>query len=316
MPGDVSRPDPDIESDRAKTMKCLGGECEKHRPRPGTTSRIGRTTGLRIGSGSVFLSTMISLSVFAIPNATSAQNKKAGSESPTKEKASTAPKDLYGDQGGEKVAEANPRLPNTVLRARLEDTFLKLSDPRLRQADGPGSKPSALLVDYVVTSLGKFDGGFLVLHTDDGDRAEIALKSIVGRDHGTIELVGVQFFGNLKFFKNATFPKNVEMYVTRGDDRYDPPSRFMVSNSVVMGKMKTTTRPRDWTAQEIDTPSRRPAIRTQTPTPILAWMYHPSPHTGANPEPVRRAGRPPARSRFLRGGLCWAESHLAVDAGL
>ena len=109
-----------------------------------------------------------------------------------------------------------------------------------------------MLVDYEVVSRGKLDGGWLMLHTDDGGRAEIELKSIIGRDHGTIELVGVKQFGNIKIAANATFPENVEMYVVRGDDRYDPPSRFMVSNAVVMGKMKVTTTPRDWTAAEIE----------------------------------------------------------------
>lgn len=42
------------------------------------------------------------------------------------------------------------------------------------------------------------------------------------------------------------------MYVTRGDDRYRPPAKFMVSNTVVMGQMKVTTRARDWTPEEIE----------------------------------------------------------------
>jgi hypothetical protein len=144
------------------------------------------------------------------------------------------------------------------MRARLEDTFLKLSKPRLGKTSGRGAKRNALLVDYDVVSRGKFDGGTLVLHTDDGGRAEVLLTSIVGRDNGTIELVGVRQFGNIRLPRNATFPENVEMYVTRGDDRYDPPSKFMVSNSVVMGKIKSTTRPRDWTTAEIQRYTKPP----------------------------------------------------------
>ena len=44
----------------------------------------------------------------------------------------------------------------------------------------------------------------------------------------------------------------MEFYVTRGDDRYVPPPKFLVSNSTVMGEIKVTTRARDWTPEEID----------------------------------------------------------------
>jgi hypothetical protein len=60
----------------------------------------------------------------------------------------------------------------------------------------------------------------------------------------------VKQFGNFKFNTATKFPENMELYVTRGDDRYDPPSRYMVSNAVVMGKMKTSSKPRDWTPEE------------------------------------------------------------------
>jgi hypothetical protein len=204
---------------------------------------------------------MIALATFAVPAQTRAQGGKSpapGSGPPAKAKAGTTPTELYGDQGGEKVAAANARLPNTVMRARREDTFYKLSNPRLGQTSGRGPKRNALLVDYEVVSRGKFDGGSLVLRTADGGRAEVALSSIAGRDEGTIELVGAKWFGNIKVLRNTTFPKNLEMYVTRGDDRYDPPSKFMVSNSVVMGKMKTTTGARDWTREEIEQYTKPP----------------------------------------------------------
>ena len=48
------------------------------------------------------------------------------------------------------------------------------------------------------------------------------------------------------------------MYMVRGDARYRPPSSFMVSNSLVMGQMNVTTRPRNWTAEEIDRYSKPP----------------------------------------------------------
>jgi hypothetical protein len=213
------------------------------------------TLRYRAGGGSLLVGAVIALATFAAPAQTTAQGVKPpapGSGPAAGAKAGTAPKDLYGDQGGEKVAPANARLPSTVMRARREDTFYKLSNPRLGQTSGRGPKRNALLVDYEVVSRGKFDGGALVLRSADGSRAEVALNSITGRDEGTIQLVGVKWFGNIKILKNTTFPKNVEMYVVRGDDRYDPPSKFMVSNSTVMGKMRTTTRARDWTAKEIE----------------------------------------------------------------
>jgi rubredoxin len=177
------------------------------------------------------------------------------------------PADLYGDQGGEPVAPADAGLPSTVMRARRDDTFLKLSNPREGQASGPGPKRNALLIDYEVVRRGKFDGGNLVIHTEDGSRTKVALNLIAGRDHGTIELVGVTRFGNLTLPKNATFPKNAEMYVTRGDEHYRPPSNFMVSNAVVMGEMKVTTRPRDWTAEEIALYSKPPPNYTTPNVP-------------------------------------------------
>lgn len=187
---------------------------------------------------------MIALAAFTVPAESRGQTGKPPVP-PTKEKPGTTPEDLYGDQGGEKVAAADARAPNTVMRARREDTFLKLSDPRV------DPKKNALLVDYEVVSKGKFEGGALVFRSDDGGKAEIALTSIVGRDSGTIQLVGAKQFGNFKFKTKVTFPENVEMYVMRGEDRYDPPAKFMVSNSVVMGKTKTITKPRDWTPEEI-----------------------------------------------------------------
>lgn len=228
------------------------------------------TFGLRTGGGLALLGAAIALAAITYPAATKAQGGKppvTGSDAPAKEKAGVASEPTYGDQGGEKVEPANARLPNTVMRARREDTFLKLSNPRQElKSDAPRGRPpfgkggahKALLVDYEVVSRGKLDGGFLVLRADDGSKAEVALTSIAGRDSGTIQIVGVQQFGNTKFTKNVSIPENVELYVVRGDDRYEPPSRYMVSNSLVMGKMKTTSRPRDWTPEEITRYSKPP----------------------------------------------------------
>jgi hypothetical protein len=199
-----------------------------------------------LGVGLVSMTGIVALSATALAAAPPAS-------APAATPAPKPPADLYGDQGGEKVAPASDaRKPNMVMRARGEDTFYKLSNPRVGETSGRGAKRPALLVDYEVVGQGKLDDATtLVLHADDGSRANIALRSLKGRDQGTIELVGVKWFGNIAIQKNVQFPTNVEMYITRGDDRYDPPSSVMVSNSVVMGKMKGTTHPRDWTAKEI-----------------------------------------------------------------
>ena len=199
-----------------------------------------RLRACQTGCGLAVLCAMVAL---AAPE-TQAQDKKGPATPPAKGKLVPVPKDEYGDQNGEKVLPASNRGPNAVMRARKEDSFLKLSDPRI------DAKGNALLVDYEVVSRGKLDGGLLVLRADDGSKAEVELKSIVGRDSGTIQLVGTKMFGNLKVRTKTNFPENVELFVGRGDDRYEPPSRYMVSNAVVMGKMKTSTKPRDWTPEE------------------------------------------------------------------
>ncbi len=206
------------------------------------TSVVCRPTS---GSRAVLLlGAAIALSVFVFPAMTGAQGGKA-TDAAGKQKPSVKPEELYGDQGGEKVLPSNSRLPNVVMRAHLEDTFLKLSDPRIDE------KKNALLLDYEVVSKGKFKASALVIRADDGSKAEIALKSIAGRDSGTIQLVGSKNFGNFKFRTKVQFPENVEMYAIRKDDSYEPSMTFMVSNSVVLGKMKTISKARDWTAEEI-----------------------------------------------------------------
>ena len=190
----------------------------------------------------LLLGAVIALSVFVFPARTGAQKGKA-TDAASKQKPSAKPEELYGDQGGAKVLPGNSRLPNAVMRAHLEDTFLKLGDPRIDK--------NALLIDYEVVSKGKFKPSALVIRADDGSKAEIALKNIAGRDSGTIQLVGTKNFGNFKFRTKVQFPQNMEMYAIRRDDAYEPSMTFMVSNSVVMGKMKTISKARDWTTEEI-----------------------------------------------------------------
>lgn len=159
-----------------------------------------------------------------------------------KKKVTVDPKDVYGDQGGEKTLAASyAKMPTAIMRARAEDTFLKLSNPRMR---GVGYD-----VDYDVISRGKFDGGLLVLRSDDGGKTEIKIN-ITGKDNGTIS-VGVSEKGQKLSKGAAPLPKIVEMYVVRTDDLYDPSLRCLVSNVVSTGKLRTTSKPRDWTADEL-----------------------------------------------------------------
>jgi hypothetical protein len=197
----------------------------------------------------LLLGAMIASSFLVFLAQTGAQGTKT-TDAASKKKASVKPEELYGDQGGEKVAPADARLPNTVLRARHEDPFLKLSNPRIGLTGGK-KKVNGFLVDYEVLLKGPLDGMVLVLRSEDGGRAEVALSSLGNRDSGTIELVGTNNIGPLKFAKSVKVPDNLEMYVMRVNDRYEPPLKCMVSSAVVMGKMKTSTRPRDWTADEI-----------------------------------------------------------------
>lgn len=190
----------------------------------------------------LLLGAAIAVSVLVFADRTGAQEGKA-TDGAGKQKPSVKPEDLYGDQGGAKVLPGNSRLPNAVMRAHIEDTFLKLSNPRVEK--------NALLIDYEVVSKGKLKPTALVLRVADGSKAEISLKSIADRDSGTIQLVGVKNFGNFKFRTKTKFPENMDMYAIRRDDGYEPSMSFMVSNAVVMGKMKSISNARNWSADEI-----------------------------------------------------------------
>lgn len=203
-------------------------------------SVVSRSTN--ISRAVLLLGAVIVLSVLVFPARTGAQ---AGKAKDAAGKQKIKPEELYGDQGGTKVLPGNSKQPFAVMRAHLEDTFLKLSDPRIDK------KAGALLIDYEVVSKGKLKPSALVIRADDGSKAEIGLKSIAERDSGTIQLVGTKNFGSFKFKTKVQFPENMEMYAIRKEDGYEPSMSFMVSNPVVLGKMKTMTRARDWSTEEI-----------------------------------------------------------------
>ena len=169
--------------------------------------------------------------------------------------------ELYAEQPDEKFAPADPRLPNTLRRARAEDTIYKLSNPREGPVKfGKGETRKGLLIDYEVVRLGKFEDGEIVVHTSDGRRENVRFNR-GGRDHGTIELV---VGGKTPKSSTASLPKNAEFYVARTDTRFGPKGpTFKVSNSVVLGKMPVLTKARHWTAQEIAVYKKGPPAYTQ-----------------------------------------------------
>lgn len=167
-----------------------------------------------------------------------------------------APPGLYGDQGGDEVAPADPKLPDTILRARADDTFYRLSNPRVGRPTQGFRPGEALMVDYEVVRRGKYNGNTLVIHSGDGRRHPVRLTFFgPQRDRGTFELTTFGPFGG--------FPKNAELYMTNGDYRYGHRSpTFKVSNSVVLGTMGTLTKARNWTAEEIARYTKDPPNHT------------------------------------------------------
>jgi len=156
---------------------------------------------------------------------------------------------LYGDQGGEAVAPADPSLPNTLLRVRAADTFYKLSNPRL--GTNRFGRPE-LSVDYEIVKVGKYHGLTLIVHGDDGRREQWLLIGPTD-SHGTLHISHT--FGG----PGRAFPTNFEVYLIRGDARYGANApTFKVSNSATVGMMTRLTRPRDWTPEEIARLSKPP----------------------------------------------------------
>jgi predicted Zn finger-like uncharacterized protein len=155
-----------------------------------------------------------------------------------------APPGLYGDQGGEQVAAADPTLPDTLLRARAGDSFYKLSNARVQQ--GQFGRPT-LFVDYEMVKAGQYNGVSLIIHGDDGSRVTVLLFGVL-QTHGTLD-VSPRGFG---MPGQQAFPANFEVYFVRGDPRYGINSpTFKVSNSATVGMMNRLTQARNWTKEEI-----------------------------------------------------------------
>ncbi|QJW92510.1 hypothetical protein [Frigoriglobus tundricola] len=237
-------------------------ECEKRWPRVSNTGKVG---------GGLLLGVAVALAVIgAETRGQDVKKPPAGSVDAGKKTGAKAGP-LYGNQGGEKVLPADTREPNTVMRARREDSFFLIRNPRFgKEAGKEANGPKTLLLDYEVVARGKIGGGTLVLRDEDGIWGEAKLTTLANQGSGTIRLVGVQQIKGMfppvpgggglprRPQKNVDLPENFELYLVHGDDRYDPPLQFMVSNAAVMGKMTTTSRPRDWRADEIERYNRGP----------------------------------------------------------
>jgi hypothetical protein len=190
----------------------------------------------------------------AQPNPAAPENPAAqpnpGAQAAAPAAGGDAPPGLYGDQGGEEVAAADPSLPDTLLRARAQDTFYKLSNARLGR-DRFG-QPS-IAVDYEVTKEGQYQGATMIIHGADGSRATVLLFGPL-KSHGTLE-AAERFRGPF----GAKLPEDLEIYLIRGDARYGPQApTFKVSNSATIGMMTKRTRARNWTKEEIARLSQPP----------------------------------------------------------
>ena len=152
------------------------------------------------------------------------------------------PPGLYGDNGGEEVATADPSVPATMLRSRAADTFYAISNARLGQ-DRFG-RPT-VMIDYEIKRNGSQNGIAVVLHGDDGSVRPVLILGAM-QAHGTLP-IEIPFSGP----GQNPFPKNLEIYFTRNDPRYGQNApTFKVSNSTVIGTMNKLTRARNWTKDE------------------------------------------------------------------
>jgi hypothetical protein len=155
-----------------------------------------------------------------------------------------APPGVYGDQGGEEILAADPSVPDTLLRCRADDAFYRLSNPRI---DRDRFGRPLVAVEYEKTKLGKYDGVTLVIHTDSGRRYNVMMLGPMNRTRGTVEASFM--FGE---FGQPAAPRNMELYLLRGDGRYGHPApQFKVSNSTTLGEMPKLTLARNWTGEEI-----------------------------------------------------------------
>jgi hypothetical protein len=154
-----------------------------------------------------------------------------------------APANLYGTQGNAQIAPALAA-PYTMPRARADDTFYRLGNPRV----GPfGDNPrGAFTVQFQVAQRGKLAATHLVIRFTDKHIDRVAVGPSINREKGVLRV-------NIDPKNTNQFPEDAEVYLMREDPTFgNPPGRFLVSDVIRMGNFTLEeTRPRDWTPQEI-----------------------------------------------------------------
>jgi hypothetical protein len=179
-----------------------------------------------------------------------------------------APAGTYGDYGNEPVAAADPGNPDLVLRSRADDTFYRLSNPRIN----PNGNNIRVTFDCELVRIGKHKGGAtMVYHTTAGRTKTVPNIDLPFTDKGEKGELFIEMI-NVNVDPDAS-PENAEFYLVRSDPRYgDPPPMFKVSNTAVTGTMQKKKQQRNWTNDEIarytkDPSAKQPTETTPTPTP-------------------------------------------------
>ena len=154
-----------------------------------------------------------------------------------------APANLYGTQGNAQIAPAL-LAPHTIMRARSDDTFYRIGNPRV--APSGGNPRGSFHVQFQVAPRGKLSATHLVLRFNDNKVFKTALGPVVNKDKGSVGSVKDPTTG-------AQFPEDIECYLVRVDSSFgNPAGVFLVSDVVHLGNFAgEETRPRDWTSEEI-----------------------------------------------------------------
>ena len=231
---------------------------------------------ITVSGGSLLLGVVIATAAFTLPAETRGQTGKT----PAKGKPVAVPADFYGDQGGEKTSPANAKLPIRSCE-HVPRTPLSSSATLALARPSAGKKQKALLIDYEMASKGRFNGAHLSFVRKTAAEPVSELSSInVDKDSGVIQLRGTRPRKGRRPRHSLRISSSM---LIRTDNRYDTPLKTMVSNSVVMGKMRVSTSPRDWTPEEFAKWGKEPpAYRNPNAFPSIGEDVPPLPN-GPNP---------------------------------
>jgi hypothetical protein len=161
---------------------------------------------------------------------------------PPQPKKVEAPPNLYGTQGNFACAPAE-LAPHTLMRARSEDSFYRIGNPRV--AANAGNPRGTLLVAFQTVQRRQFAATHLLIRYANDRLESVAMGPIVEKDQGTIQV-------NKDPASGAQFPEAIECALIRVDTTFgNPPGVFMVSDLARMGDVGERMRPRNWTPEEI-----------------------------------------------------------------